>query len=59
MSPSRAQFVVTNAGLSREWAADGPKRFPQMLAASGAQVVLLMEGANDLSALGAQGLAQR
>jgi lysophospholipase L1-like esterase len=51
-----AQFVVTNAGMSREWAADGPKRFPQTLAASGAQVVLLLEGANDLSARGAQGL---
>ncbi len=44
------QFVVTNAGLPREWAIDGAKRFPSVLAASGAQVVLLLEGANDLEA---------
>ena len=50
------QFVVTNAGLPREWAAEGPRRFPQVLAASGAQVVLLMEGTNDLQALGARGI---
>lgn len=52
-----SQFVVTNAGVPREWAADGPKRFPQVLAQSGAQVVLLMEGSNDLNARGAQGIA--
>jgi lysophospholipase L1-like esterase len=52
-----SQFVVTNAGVPREWAADGPKRFPQVLAQSGATVVLLMEGSNDLSARGAQGIA--
>ncbi|MGD9901909.1 MAG: GDSL-type esterase/lipase family protein [Vicinamibacterales bacterium] len=51
-----AQFVVTNAGLSREWAADAPKRFATVLAASGAQVVLLMEGTNDLQALGTRGI---
>jgi lysophospholipase L1-like esterase len=52
-----AQFVVTNAGVSREWAGDGPKRFASVFASSGAQVVLLMEGANDLSALGARGVS--
>jgi lysophospholipase L1-like esterase len=52
-----AQFVVTNAGLPREWAAEGARRFPGVLAASGAQVVLLLEGANDLSALGARGVS--
>ncbi len=52
-----AQFVVTNAGLPREQAADGARRFPQVLAASSAQVVLLLEGANDLSALGTQGIS--
>jgi len=51
-----SQFVVTNAGMPREWAADGPRRFATVLAASGAQVVLLMEGTNDLQALGARGL---
>ncbi len=45
------QFVVTNAGLPGEWAIDGARRFPGVLAASGAQVVLLLGGANDLEAL--------
>lgn len=54
-----AQFVVTNAGVPREWAGDGPRRFPQAFAAAGnPQVVLLMEGANDLSALGSRGISQ-
>ena len=44
------QFVVANAGLPGEWAIDGARRFPGVLAASGAQVVLLLEGANDLEA---------
>jgi lysophospholipase L1-like esterase len=51
-----SQFVVTNAGQPREWAADGPKRFASVLASSGAQVVLLMEGSNDLQALGSRGI---
>ena len=51
-----SQFAVTNAGQPREWAADGPKRFPGVLASSGAQVVLLMEGSNDLQALGSRGI---
>ena len=51
-----AQFVVTNAGLPREPAEDGARRFPQVLTASSAQVVLLLEGANDLAALGTRGI---
>jgi lysophospholipase L1-like esterase len=51
-----SQFIVTNAGQPREWAADGPKRFASVLASSGAQVVLLMEGTNDLQALGSRGI---
>lgn len=51
-----AQFVVTNAGLPREWAGDAPKRFATVFPASGAQVVLLMEGSNDLQALGSRGI---
>ncbi len=51
-----AQFVVTNAGLTREFAEDGARRFPQVLTASAAQVVLLLEGANDLAALGTRGI---
>ncbi len=45
-----AQLVVTNAGLPAETAVAGSRRFPQALASSGAQVVLLLEGANDLGA---------
>lgn len=51
-----AQFVVTNAGVPREWAADGPRRFATVLTASGAQVVLLMHGTNDLQALASRGI---
>jgi lysophospholipase L1-like esterase len=51
-----SQFVVSNAGQPREWAADGPKRFASVLASSGAQVVLLMEGTNDVQALGTRGI---
>ncbi len=51
-----SQFLVTNAGMPREWAADGPRRFATVLASSGAQVVLLMEGSNDLQALGSRGI---
>lgn len=45
------QFIVTNAGKSREWAIDGAARLPAVLAATRPQVVLLLAGANDLEAL--------
>lgn len=51
-----AQFVMTNAGLPREPAELGARRFPQVLAASSAQVVLLLQGAVELSALGTRGI---
>ncbi len=51
-----SQFVVTNAGLPREWAADAPRRLPGVLAATSPQVVLILEGANDLQALGVTGI---
>lgn len=44
------QFVVTNAGKSGEWAVDGARRLPGVLAATRPQVVLLLSGANDLEA---------
>jgi lysophospholipase L1-like esterase len=46
-----AQFVVTNAGLPREWAADGARRLPGVLASTNPQVLLLLAGANDIEAL--------
>lgn len=49
-----SQFVVTNAGLSREWAVDGARRFPSVLVSANPQVVLLLEGANDIEAVPVQ-----
>ena len=46
-----SQFVVTNAGLPREWAVDGANRLPGVLTATNPQVVLLLAGANDLEAV--------
>lgn len=51
-----SRLVVTNAGKSGEWAADGAQRLPEVYAATRPEVVLLFEGANDLLALGARGL---
>ena len=51
-----SQFVVTNAGVPREWAEGGASRLPQVMAATNPQAVLLLEGANDLSALGSRGI---
>jgi lysophospholipase L1-like esterase len=45
------QFIVTNSGKGKEWALDGAKRLPSVLAATRPQVVLLLAGANDLEAL--------
>lgn len=45
------QFVVTNAGLPREWAADGARRLPGVLTSTNPQVLLLLAGANDLEAV--------
>lgn len=50
------QLVVTNAGKSGEWAADGARRLPDAYVAARPQVVLLLAGANDIEALGARGL---
>jgi lysophospholipase L1-like esterase len=45
------QFVVTNSGVVGEYTWQGLRRFPAALAAAGPQVVLLLEGANDIEAL--------
>lgn len=47
---------VVNAGRSGEWAADGQYRLGAELSRHAPEVLLLMEGANDLSALGEKGL---
>lgn len=46
-----SQFVVTNAGLPREWAADGARRLPGVLTSTNPQVMLLLAGANDIEAV--------
>lgn len=50
------QLQVTNAGASGEWAEDGVKRLPSVLSSVRPEVVLLLEGANDLAALGQPGV---
>ena len=45
-----------NAGLSGEWAEDGAVRLPGVLANQRPQAVLLLEGTNDLAALGTPGI---
>lgn len=47
---------ITNAGLPTEWAEDGAARLPGVMSSMRPQVVLLMEGLNDLAALGSRGV---
>lgn len=47
---------VTNAGSSGEGALDGASRFPGVLSSTNADVVLLLEGYNDLSLYGRRGI---
>jgi len=49
-----SQFVMTNAGLPREWAVDAQNRLPGVMAAANPQVLLLLTGANDIEALRTQ-----
>jgi lysophospholipase L1-like esterase len=50
------QIVVENAGLSGEWAADGQERFVAVARAARPDVVVLMEGANDINGFGSLGI---
>ena len=51
-----SQLQVINAGRSGEWAEDGVLRLPGVLSTNRPEVVLLLQGSNDLSALGAPGV---
>jgi lysophospholipase L1-like esterase len=51
-----AQIEVVNAGRSGEWAEDGAIRLPAVMSSSRPEVVLLLQGMNDLLALGAPGV---
>jgi lysophospholipase L1-like esterase len=52
-----AAIGVTNAGRSGEWATEGAKRFPDVMANQRPEAVVLLEGANDLAALGNAGIS--
>jgi len=52
------QLQITNAGVPGEWAQDGARRLPGILANSRPEAVLLLEGVNDVAALGTRGVQQ-
>jgi lysophospholipase L1-like esterase len=52
----QAAIAVANAGLPGERATQGAQRFPSVMAQVRPEVVLLLEGYNDLSLLGAAGV---
>jgi lysophospholipase L1-like esterase len=49
-------FNVENAGIYGEWAVDGQYRIVRTVRASHPDVVVLMEGINDINALGSRGI---
>jgi lysophospholipase L1-like esterase len=51
-----SQLQVVNAGWPGEWAEDGAVRLPAVLANFRPEVVLLLEGTNDIGALGTPGI---
>lgn len=54
---TRQTIRVANAGLAGETATNGAKRFPNVIRNARPEVVLLLDGANDLSALGEPGIS--
>jgi lysophospholipase L1-like esterase len=53
-----AQLQVTNAGRPGEWAEDGALRLPGVLSSNRPEAVLLLQGVNELFALGVPGVAR-
>ena len=51
-----AQLQLANAGIAGEWAEDGAKRLPGAISDVRPEVVLLLEGINELTALGQPGV---
>jgi lysophospholipase L1-like esterase len=49
---------VTNAGVPSEWATDGARRLPGVMASVRPEVLLLLEGANELGAFGIPGISR-
>jgi lysophospholipase L1-like esterase len=56
--PQASAISVLNSGRSGEWAEDGARRLPGVMASARPEVLLLLEGANDLAALGASGVSR-
>jgi lysophospholipase L1-like esterase len=54
---TQQNITVSNFGVAGESATNGAKRFPNVIANARPDVVLLLEGANDLSALGQAGFS--
>lgn len=51
-----ADLEVTNAGLPNEWAQDGVKRFPDVVVSTRPEVVILLEGINDIAQMAVGGI---
>ncbi len=49
-------FAIENAGKMGEWAEDGAERLVPLVRASRPEVVILLEGVNDISGLGSGGV---
>jgi lysophospholipase L1-like esterase len=54
---TQQNITVNNSGRSGETATAGAQRFPGIIAAARPDVILLLEGANDLSALGSAAIS--
>ena len=54
----QTDIVVLNEGKAGEFALDGKVRLPDVIKADAPQVVLLMEGANELNVLGRRGVSR-
>jgi len=55
---NQSDIVVLNEGKAGEFAVDGKGRLPDAIKAGTPQVVLLMEGANDINVLGRRGITR-
>jgi lysophospholipase L1-like esterase len=54
----QADIVVLNEGKAGEFALDGKVRLPDVIKADAPQVLLLMEGANEINVLGRRGVSR-
>ncbi len=55
---SAQTVAVLNEGRSGEWAVDGALRFPSVVRTHSPEVVILLQGVNDLNALGQAGMSR-